>query len=362
MTKSPTFAVYGPSRGEGSWPRVTRGIAHGLAALGHLRGVIATDRLSHAYDDALSAGHDADVAIHVGPPAVGAVMRGRGCHRHRLALIAPNSSWLPDGVLHSLERGESVTGYVVPSTWAKEVLAHYTELPIHVYHHGVSPAYGPAEDRPDPGYQVLHMASTHRQRKGTGELIAAWCALVRAGTLPAEARLRLVVDGPGAHFADRIREAAAGSALAAGSILVSSRLDLDEGQMNAFYQWHHLVCQPSRAEGFGLVPLEARAAGVPVLVTRATGHRDHVGEMRSFLRHDGVVVVATGPDGPIDDGPGAMAPTVAVSDLAYKLKSAYEHRVELLADAERAAPEIRKTWSWAAVTERFVRQSAEVLS
>ena len=55
-----------------------------------------------------------------------------------------------------------------------------------------------------------------------------------------------------------------------------TRKGLDVGDMASYLGGFDLVCQPSRAEGFGLVPLEARACGVPVAATLCTGHADHM--------------------------------------------------------------------------------------
>lgn len=365
---SAPIAIYGPMAGQGSWPRVTRGMATGLRARGQLAGVAATDVLSHTLDDALPAFHDAPIAIHVGPPTMAMVMQSRGTHRQRLAMIAPNSSWLPANTFADLERWQAVTGYVVPSTWAETIMRRYTALPVYVYAHGVSirPAAREVVRRAGDGYAVLHMASTHRQRKGTAELIAAWCALRREGVLPEDSRLRLVCDGPVGHFEDAIHRAAAGNPAIVASIRVSPRLELEDAEMQTFYQCHDLVCQPSRAEGFGLVPLEARAAGVPVLMTSATGHLDHVspedGRSAWPPSEEGVVVVSCRAESPIDDGPGAVAPTLAIEDLRAALGWAHAERDELRVRARAAAPSVRAWWSWRAVTDRFVRQYPDLFA
>src|SRR5690606_16992598 len=105
--------------------------------------------------------------------------------------------------------------------------------------------------------------------------------------------------------------------------------------------------QPSRAEGFGLVPLEARVAGVPVVTTACTGHQDHVTEGSR-----GVVIVDSGADAPIDDGPGAMAPAVRAASVADALRVAYRCRGDILLAAREDAPVVLEQHSWEAVTRR----------
>ena len=117
----------------------------------------------------------------------------------------------------------------------------------------------------------------------------------------------------------------------------------------ALYRNHDLVCQPSRAEGFGLVPLEARCCGVPVCITACTGHAEHIDSDMP-----GVVIVPHGPTELIDDGPGALAPTVDELDIACALDICYNRRVELKAQALAAAAALRQRWSWESVCQQWL--------
>ena len=134
--------------------------------------------------------------------------------------------------------------------------------------------------------------------------------------------------------------------------------------MSVLYQRHHVVVQPSRAEGFGLVPLEALASGVPVVATSCTGHAEYVDAVRSATRDDlprysavsppGVVAVPTGELGPIDDGPGALAPSVDADAIAEALRLAYSDKDRLRREAAENARAIYLNWSWEATTRRFL--------
>ena len=118
--------------------------------------------------------------------------------------------------------------------------------------------------------------------------------------------------------------------------------------MRETYQQFHVVCQPSRAEGFGMVGLEARASGVPLVATMCTGHKDHVALGLSSI------TVHHGPDGPIDDGPGAMAPSVSSSEILDSLLLACQMWPRLSEEAIKDSVWIRDRWSWPAVTRDFV--------
>ena len=123
--------------------------------------------------------------------------------------------------------------------------------------------------------------------------------------------------------------------------------------MAAIYQQYNLLCQPSRSEGFGLCPLEARASGVPVCATLCTGHGCHMEN-----GDPGVVVVHHGPPGAIDDATPAdsVAPVSDPAEGAAALVECYQRWPALASQAEVAAPKVSARWSWARVTEDWLRK------
>jgi len=342
--------LYGVDRGEGSWTRVSRGVKEGLEACGALASFLNVSRVDDPGYDSLDQGFDAPVGLTIGPPMAASVMMGRGEHYRRLLMIASNSSWLPRSLM---ERSDKiVTGYVGPSQFSIEVIKRNTLMTksLHLYLHGVDKAFQPMRGvRKPKGWSVLHMASTHMQRKGTRELLYAWGLALRKKLIPQDSVLRLVIDGPKGVYLSEIHKATQGIVEHAESIVVLPRLELSVDDLRFFYAQHHLVAQPSRAEGFGMVPLESRACGVPVLATACTGHEEHIQPA------DGIVVVPHGLNGPIDDGPGAEAPTVSPEDICEGLIEAYDRREVLSALAMEQSAYFRDVWSWPKVTQEFLR-------
>lgn len=328
------FRIYGPAHGRGSWANVTRGITGALNELGLLAGTFATDE-GHE-DDALPPASRAPIGLYIGSPKSADILRSRGDHEERWIMLAPNSSWLPFDLVEAFagtERGEPlVTTLVAPSTWAAEVLrTHFPATPIKVWHHGVTPADWTIRTFGDGiggMFHGLHLTSTWLDRKGTAPLVEAWSrvygergllTVVRNWQQEPEVRL-----GYGVVGVPRLR-----------------------GGMPHYWS-HHVVVQPSRAEGFGMVPLEALCTGTPIVATACTGHADFMVPTPA-----GAVVVPHGELAPSDDGPGAMSPSVSADAIAEALVRARDAR--LLVAAIEAAMALKERWSWRRVTEEALR-------
>jgi hypothetical protein len=349
--------LYGVSIGHGSLARVTAGMRGALRDLGLLAGFVPIDAFQ---EDGAYGGHDADVAVFVGPPRGVTLMRTVGWHKQRWVLLPPNSSWVPADMIDFLAR--EVTGLIAPSKWAEGVLVTYcsaTKLAVSVWRHGVDAGF----TRDDAGHEarradyangrfaVAHLASTPRERKGTRELVEGWVQAVQGQKLGPTPTLRIIVEDFEQKFEEVAETAARGDPQALRTILWGRpRYNMDVSTVRAFYQQHHLLAQPSRGEAFGMTILESRACGVPIAATACTGHGDQVRRGSA-----GVVVVPSGEDAPMDDGPGALAPSVRAEDVAAALAEAYESWPMLEDEAYRYAPTLASEWSWPRVTHDWVK-------
>lgn len=353
--------LYGVSIGHGSFARVTAGMKGALERRGLLAGFVPLD----TYDEEGGyTGHDAEVAVYVGPPPHVILTRSVGWHTKRWMLLPPNSSWVPADMLEFVSK--HVTGLIAPSKWAEGVLLAYCSkynLEVSVWRHGVDPllARDPVEHekrRTEYGqgrFRVLHMASTPRERKGTGELIAGWLSAARRGALGSAPTLSIVVEDFARKYEELVENLTRGEASLARSILwLPPRKNMDLGTLREFIQYHHLVAQPSRGEAFGLVGLESLVCGVPIVATNCTGHSE-------WLRsgNPGTIVVKSGEDGPIDDGPGALGPTVRPRDVEFALEDAHARWPELEEAAFQFAPTLASEWSWDRVTDEWLQLQKE---
>ena len=103
--------------------------------------------------------------------------------------------------------------------------------------------------------------------------------------------VRAVLVGPDQWQAGRIRALA-------DELRVADRVDfrgpVSDDQLAACYREATLVCVPSRAEGFGLVVLEAMALGVPVIASDLPAIREVAGDAAAFVPQEDPSALAAG--------------------------------------------------------------------
>jgi len=350
-----TVRLYGLTRGYGSYAQVLRGFWTAFVRHGYGFDRLATVEIAERSDEEPPP-PTADAGIFLGPPIACSALHQHAEHRIRCVMVAPNSDRLPEPTMKVVN--QNATHLLVPSEWAATVTARYTDKPIMVVPHGVHEDFQPL---PAPGLErmyeagelrLLHLSSSTRERKGTLVLIKAWRQLRR--TLPEESRLWLVVA---AETRAEILDWCTDEALSLEhlGILIMPRLGSEQegaspAELAKVFASVHAVCQPSRGEAFGMVPLEALACGVPIVATRVTGHSQWFSEPI-----DGAVPIATGELDAIDDLAGARAPRVHPYHVAEAIRWTYEHWLKLKAAALVNAPDIRLAWSWERQTTEFIR-------
>lgn len=347
--------VYGFTGDYGSYAQVTRGFLSALTHHGHtpdtLEAVSLEDQHQGFGDDEPRGLPLADIGILTGPPIAASVLTEGVKHARRLVMIHPNSSKLPERTMHTVNT--AATEILASSAWGATVISRYTALPVIVAPCGVDQGFAPRAPKADleaqyeaGEFRILHLSSTTGQRKGTLELVRAFLEAMDRGRLPPNSELSLVLaPGGKGQLVDFIMDYGSKSKHT-GRIVLLDRLaqyGLSPGPMAEIYSSVHVICQPSRGEGFGMVPLEALASGCPIVATACTGHSEW------FTKGlPGAVRVATGAPQPVDDMVGAEAPGLLMSDLQEGLVTAHQDWTKLKAAALGNATSIGAKWSWPA--------------
>ena len=360
--------LYGHNKG--SFRTVTAGLERAFRELGVLEGVFLGETTE--FEDEAPGGAQAPIAVACGDPMRILQAHYHGDHQHQFLMLAPNSEGIPPGFVRQLkdevklssgEKKPVLTGLLAPSKWAEGVLQR--EFPEHrvIYcPHGVLPEFRVDVQRRDivkamlgnGVFRILHVTSSRLQRKCTRELISAWLRLVEGKELAPGSCLEILANP---EFVSEYGQYAEQVGASAEWVKVVPGQNFDLANYVAGIQGYNFVVQPSRAEGFGLVPLEARACGVPVVATACTGHSDHLSEPS----RKGTIIVPHGDVAPSDDYMGATAPTVTEKDILESLDRAYRHAPLCHDDAVRLAEEVAQEWAWERKVAPAVEQMKELI-
>lgn len=346
--------LYGRAQGNSSHARVTAGFYNVLRSEELLSGFVGLDLgaisedVQRERDELAGRGAVARWGLFTGGLGKLDMMLRNASHRERLVMVAPNSTMIPPALNRELKR--TATSLLVPSDWAKQVLTPLIDLPIDVIAHGVDPAAYAitptarselwrvlGESYSCGEFRVLHFSTSDRARKGTLELVRAWTNLCAAHQLPEHARLHLVLDySARLSLIERVAED-----YRPINVTFAHRVDYSEANLAALMRQAHVICQPSRGEAFGLIPLEALCAGVPVIATLCTGHSQYL-----YDGMPGVVRVETGDLEPIDDYEDALAPSLRVEAIEKAFSLMYSSWHSMARQAEEHATELAERWSW----------------
>ena len=339
--------VYGPGRNWNSFGIVAAGIAEAAKARGLLAGVCF-----YSQTDSEHNGVEAPVGIVCGDPMGLGLCKFYG-HKERILVLAANSSHIPNDTIKAILH-HGCTCIWTPSEWSKgQIRTHHAldNVDVYVVPHGVSSVCCKVRDSEwlagtplyaslrKPGVSLLHLAESSIDRKGTSELIQAFEPWVGKE----DVHLTLViaplqVDRVKAIVDDRYEGGAS-------NIRVMGRFNMDPGAISLAYQCFDGVVQPSRAEGFGIVPLEALASGVPALASEATGHLQWMGREE----FPGLVCMRVGSEALALYDDIGMAPTVNRTYLRQSLKTLIESNQRLKSEAQQHASTVHMSWSWANV-------------
>jgi glycosyltransferase involved in cell wall biosynthesis len=260
---------------------------------------------------------------------------------------------VPESWQHVLDQCDVV---MTPSAWCRDVIAASgVKTPLMVLNHGIASIFSPISSaerhcgNPNGVFVFLHMCSAVfcPERKGTPQFFKAIGHLVDDGC-DISAR---VVFGMQTRIVKQMLKELPDRVKAHTQIhFLSGARPQDE--IIKTYNGAHAVVFPSRAEGFGCIPLEVRACGIPVVQTLCTGHRDHL-EPGENPEHWGVVPVTHGPLTTAWANYG-RAPSVESANVANAMKQCIGQYDQLRSAAMDRAEAVRMRWSWSETTKPLI--------
>lgn len=245
---------------------------------------------------------------------------------------------------------------MTPSSWCRDaIVSSDVSSRVVVLNHGITNVFVPmldSEERsgsPEDVFVFLHMCSAvfYPERKGTPQFL--------------EAAQRLAKDTKNVVF----RAIFGMNTRAIKALMANLGPDIKErvqvyffsgarpqSEIIRIYNGCHAAVFPSRAEGFGCIPLEVRACGIPVVQTLCTGHRDHI-EYNDDPARWGIVEI---PHGPLSDAWGGFgrAPSVSPDNVYESMKKCLSEYGRLRKAALEMADAVRSQWAWSETTRPLI--------
>ena len=223
-------------------------------------------------DSLLSLGHEvsfhdksADVQIDFCHP----VYYNHYPNQYKIGYSPWESSSLPEGWLKGFN---SVDEVWTPSEKCREWFTNAgVKKPIKVYEHGVEPLWSPKRRKPGRKVKFLHVGEP-APRKG-GQL--AFEAFISAFGGSEDVHLTIKSNGPSTvrAFATGFHRGGPREILGQphevyrNVTVISNSMGIDE--LVELFHEHDVLVYPSFGEGFGLIPLQALATGMPTICTGA---------------------------------------------------------------------------------------------
>lgn len=233
---------------------------------------------------------------------------------------------------------------ITPSTFCKQVFADAgVTTPIHVVPLGVNKLYQPVE-RPSDGPLTFLAFIDRGLRKGGPTALQAFIA-----AFGDDMNYRLILKGRKSKIQAEI--------LNPNVTLIQE--DYSEEQLYELYKQCHVLINPHRGEGFGLLPREASCTGMVVLTTAWSGTADHLDQWGLPIAYKLVRADWAGHNqfSKMDLGCWAEVDTGALSE---QLLTIAENRDYYQRQAYRLAGNVHKLYSWEAFAKGVLRVWEEV--
>lgn len=284
---------------------------------------------------------DAPVQIHFSQPTWYEFDHG---DQYKIGYTPWESTELAEGWLEDMNAVDEIW---TPSPVMADVFRECgVTVPVSVYEHGVSEDWTAKHRKVTGPLKFLHHGEP-APRKGAQMTLEAFREAFGDSN-----DVQLIIKSHGAHtvrtFEGRFYP---GNGYSGDGMIdrfknvkaISRMMETDE--LIAFYQSCHVLVYPSWGEGFGLIPLQGLATGMPVICTEAWA------PYKRFLLPE-LRLASTLSDSPWPEmHPGKMWEP-SFEDLVEKFKYAANNYETLASQAYRLSFPVHKQYDWTTLTEK----------
>jgi glycosyltransferase involved in cell wall biosynthesis len=245
---------------------------------------------------------------------------------YRIAYLPWESTELRPGWVESLNSCDEVwTPSPVVAQWMRD--AGVTK-DVRVYQHGVDGIWTPQKREFTSGrWMILHHGA-EALRKGGNDAIEAFLATL--SDEPATLVMKMLLNSWAVHDTKHIK-------------LFGKKVPIEE--LVQIYHDCHAMVYPSYGEGFSLVPLQAMATGMPVLVTRGWAPYE-------YLIPDDLLIDSHLIDSPWPDHHPGKVFKPHQDDLQEKMRSLYDNYDKWAESAYELASIVHRDYNWKNLTEQ----------
>lgn len=338
--------VYGSFRGQFSFGNISRAIVRALQEAKIPVTIYDIVNLNPIYEDIrapVAMDNHAPVSILIGYPSQSSGwFQG---HEHTVMVTVCETSRIPSdwaSICHWMKFT------VVPSAFCADAFQDSGVKNVKVIPHGIDSrllVVGNQEGKagaPDGAkLRFLHVsgAVSFPPRKGTPQLLYAWRRIAKR--YPAHLYLKMSKIP---QLLDALE-----SLKLQDSVTILPEEQIHPSTARQFYRQFDAVIQPSRGEGFGLVPLEARSCGVPAIFTNATGHAEYFDP-----RVDIEVETSSWTPMKTQGNEYGMAPGVTIAAVEAGIEKFMTDIQGCKARTETWAKEQAERWIWSRVLKPLV--------
>lgn len=335
-----SVALYGQVSDYGSFANVTRAIAANLKRERIDASIYCTGRKPDTYVEPflpIRLDNSAGVGIFCGYPESGSGWLAG--HKYKVLVTVCETNKVPGSWIWAANQADLV---VVPSSWCEQAFINSgLRSKVLVIPHGVWVTGTHVKDTKKTK-TLLHVTGSlsFSARKGTVPLLRAWKEFTSH-----RSDYKLWLKMP---YTEGLSQVLSHVGLK-DEVGVIGDETYKPKDMIELLQHVDGVVQPSRAEGFGMVPLEARCLGTPAILTSTTGHEQH------FAPCD--AEIESGPLTPLhtQGNSEGRAPTVTADDVLSTLHAFANHYDAYLEKTTAWAAEHGPSWRWSQVLKPLMK-------